>query len=591
MAGNAANLALDGGDPRIVDGSGGGDPQTYRHIPKGLHDPSVFIEEYFYFAEISRKEEESLPPAQHPVHKLLGLGKKDKGSPDSSSNDASKHDTSEKVIRTESPSSGGNGNIISNEEWQRAARAGRTATWGAIFYLITTDILGPFAVPWALSQMGYGPGIVLYFIFFIFAVYSGWMLWHMFLKLDSVQYPLKTYGDIAFRVYGRITQQCFNALQALQLIFNVGVIIVANGNGISQINANICYIACLVIWVVCGMIVGQIRTLQRLGWIANLAVLFNVTNIILIMATVANSPPNYETAELSNSVDVGRYGEEAGGSGPPPPPVSVTGKPIGSLSSQLVGLLQAVYAYGGAMLFTEFMSEMRKPWDFWKGMIASQAFIFFCYIFFGIFVYSYQGQYSVNPAYQSLSPYGAQTAGNVLHFLASLIAAALYGNIGIKVLYIQLLQPLFRLPDLTTKVGKLLWIPAVPLFWGLAFILAAAIPQFSNLSGLVAAVCILQFTYTFPPILFMGFMIKRDAVQEGEGFNPANGQVTRHDGGMKRWVRGYRKQLVWNTGNMLYFLGAVCTCVLGIYSAIKEIITAYQESSSTAFSCTSPTTG
>jgi hypothetical protein len=36
---------------------------------------------------------------------------------------------------------------VSDDEWTNASRAGRTATWGAVFYLITTDILGPFSVP------------------------------------------------------------------------------------------------------------------------------------------------------------------------------------------------------------------------------------------------------------------------------------------------------------------------------------------------------------------------------------------------------------------------------------------------------------
>jgi hypothetical protein len=36
---------------------------------------------------------------------------------------------------------------ISDDEWTNASRAVRTATWAAIFYLITTDILGPFNVP------------------------------------------------------------------------------------------------------------------------------------------------------------------------------------------------------------------------------------------------------------------------------------------------------------------------------------------------------------------------------------------------------------------------------------------------------------
>ena len=38
---------------------------------------------------------------------------------------------------------------ISDTEWTNANRAFRTATWAACFYLITTDILGPFGIGYA----------------------------------------------------------------------------------------------------------------------------------------------------------------------------------------------------------------------------------------------------------------------------------------------------------------------------------------------------------------------------------------------------------------------------------------------------------
>lgn len=48
------------------------------------------------------------------------------------------------------------------------------------------------------------------------------------------------------------------------------------------------------------------------------------------------------------------------------------------------------------MIFVEFMAEMRRPMDFWKAMAYSQVFITLVYMFFGLFVYAYQGQYVIN---------------------------------------------------------------------------------------------------------------------------------------------------------------------------------------------------
>lgn len=313
--------------------------------------------------------------------------------------------------------------------------------------------------------MGYGPGITLYTVFGALAGYTGYQIWAMFLRLDSDEYPMKTFGDIAFRVYGAVARHLINILQSIQLIFNVGVIIIGNGQGLYQINSNICYIACCIIWAGSGMILGQVRTLQKFGWIANFAIWLNIVVMIMTIATVTHSSPRYQ---------------EPGMTAANAPPVATSaGAPADvDFSGQIVGLMQAVYSYGGAMLYCEFMSEMRRPFDFWKALIMADTFIYVVYLFFGIYVYSFQGQYTVNPANQGISVQGVLVAGNVIGFVSSVIAGALYGNIGIKVLYQNIFKELIGLPDLTSKTGKWLWVGIVPVYWGVAFVLAAAIPNF-----------------------------------------------------------------------------------------------------------------
>ncbi len=59
--------------------------------------------------------------------------------------------------------------VITDEEWKNASRALRTATWAACFYLITTDILGPFGVGFSMGTLEWGPGIVLFTAFGLMA--------------------------------------------------------------------------------------------------------------------------------------------------------------------------------------------------------------------------------------------------------------------------------------------------------------------------------------------------------------------------------------------------------------------------------------
>jgi hypothetical protein len=109
------------------------------------------------------------------------------------------------------------------------------------------------------------------------------------------------------------------------------------------------------------------------------------------------------------------------------------------------------------------------------------------YLTFGVFVYSFQGQFSINPAGQGISNYAWQTMTNVIGMTAGLIAGALYENIGIKAIYQNIVKEAWNGPDLTTKKGKMLWVGMVPIYWVCAFIIASAIPQFNNIQGLVGA--------------------------------------------------------------------------------------------------------
>ena len=175
--------------------------------------------------------------------------------------------------------------------------------------------------------------------------------------------------------------------------------------------------------------------------------------------------------------------------------------------------------------------------------------------------------------------------------ISGIIAAGLYGNIGIKVLYNNILMDLFRAPPLNTKAGKILWAIIVPIYWSVAFVVAASIPDFFGLVSVVAAFCIIQFCYSFTPLLALGYFMRRDSIRksEGEGFNPATGQVVRNDSGVKRWARGFVSgPWYMNLWNVIYLGGALATAGLGAYAAIQGMIVVFQNPQINAFTCTSP---
>lgn len=276
--------------------------------------------------------------------------------------------------------------------------------------------------------------MALYTVFAGLAGYSGWLLWETFLGLDSYQFPLRSFGDLAFRLYGRPLRYLFNVLQSIQLILNVGLIVISNGEALSQATQfKLCFIICCLIWALVGFFLGQIRTLQKFGWLANAAVWFNLICMFITMGGAAHSPPNYAGSGQAAGATIGDGSSVKPVHGVYPPVMTTGGLPDPSdFAASVSGAMQAIFAYGGAMVFPEFMAEMKRPKDFLTGMWAAQAFIYFCYMFYGLYMYGFQGQYTINPTYLGISKYSIQTAGNVFAMLSALIAAGLYGNIGLK---------------------------------------------------------------------------------------------------------------------------------------------------------------
>ena len=178
------NLALDGGDPRLSmpdEKMGGQGVVAYtRPQMRLLHDPKVSFEEYYYYAQQTRAEENANMDqlAAGEARGIMSLLLPTKGG--KSALVADKGSGQMPVVNISDKSNRAN---ITDEEWTNASRAVRTATIGAAFYLITTDILGPFALPYAFASTGWGPGVALYTVFGFMAGFSGYLLWTIFLGM------------------------------------------------------------------------------------------------------------------------------------------------------------------------------------------------------------------------------------------------------------------------------------------------------------------------------------------------------------------------------------------------------------------------
>ena len=408
------------------------------------------------------------------------------------------------------------------------------------------------------------------------AGYSGYLIWRIFLGVDSYEFPARNYGDLAMRTWGQTARYITNTCQALGLLLLLGQVTIQFGQNISQMSKfKLCYVVCPVIFVVAGFFITQIRTLKSYGWVANLAVWLNLLVIFITMGVVANTEPNYSVARLGSAGGIVDASTITPVDGVYPPVMHYNSLPPGGLIGSINGLLSGVLAYAGAQLFVEFLAEMRRPRDFLKAMWGAQFFIYSVYLIYGCFIYHFQGQYSYYPSYQGIKPYGWQTAGNMISLIGALIAAGLYGNIGIKVLYNNILMDIFRVPPLITKRGKIIYAALVPVWWIVAFILAASIPYYAGFVSVISASMLLNLTYTLPPMFALGHDIQKHAIRvdQDEGFDPTTGIVNRQRSTVGRWVRGFFSgglfQVAINIWHVLYFLASLSMCGLGMYAACE----------------------
>lgn len=250
-----------------------------------LHDPNVTFEEYLFYAERTRAEEDGKMPGTKPrvTLKAIFVPSANSGVVEGAAASGAWDAVTELNLSDPGVRAG-----ISDEEWANASRALRTATAAACFYLITTDILGPFVsrshpplspffvdsgIVSTLKQghacwehllivrrlgsricsgyNGVGRGIrPLHSLWgvcrhvsaicrrlcvqrrnrlLVMKCSSGWLLWKVFMHVDSYQFPAKNYGDLAYRVYGKWFRWLVNFTQALQLLLSVGNIIISNG--------------------------------------------------------------------------------------------------------------------------------------------------------------------------------------------------------------------------------------------------------------------------------------------------------------------------------------------------------------------------
>lgn len=232
-----------------------------------------------------------------------------------------------------------------------------------------------------------------------------------------------------------------------------------------------------------------------------------------------------------------------------------------------------VFAYCAHVAFFGLIAEMEEPRDFPKALIMLQTFEIIFYTVAAVVIYYYVGQEVTSPALGSAGPILKKVAYGIaiptvrcLPILSSLRllthsqiigAGVVNGHIGLKYIYVRL----FRGTDRMHKRDMLAvgsWVGIALACWVIAWIIADAIPVFSDLLSLISSLFASWFSYGLGGVYWLH-------INRG------------------KWFSSPRK-IALTIVNVCIILIGGCMCGLGLYVSGKAI---HDDASDNSFSCAS----
>lgn len=159
-----------------------------------------------------------------------------------------------------------------------------------------------------------------------------------------------------------------------------------------------------------------------------------------------------------------------------------------------------------------------------------------------------------------------------------------------KTVYLEVFQELLHFPSIVTTKGKIAWYALGPLYWILAFIVAASVPNLNVIVSVVGGLFSLNFTYSLPVLAYFGYNIQKDAALPGEGFDPHTCTTIRHDNGWKRLLRGFMKRWWFHTPVGLFILASFACSGMGTWAGVEGAIAVFGPGGTvaTSFGCGVP---
>ncbi|KAJ7211091.1 transmembrane amino acid transporter protein-domain-containing protein [Mycena rebaudengoi] len=400
----------------------------------------------------------------------------------------------------------------------------KTLSWQFVSLLMIAEIVsnGSLSLPSALAVVGIVPGVILIVFLGVFALYTAKLLIDFKINHPSVH----NMGDAGYIMGGPILREILSAGTIIFAIAATGSQLLSGQQALSVLSDNgLCSIYLLLIFAFAALAVALPRTLDRVSWLGLVSVCMITICGLLAMVGAGVNPVPHRTVRVAAPA---------------------------TFFQAFLAVTNPVFSYAGHFMFFILISEMRRPEDAMKAAWCLQGFATTFYTVLAIVMYVYIGDTVASPALFSLPPAWAKACFGIAlgNFL---LAAGLYSHTAAKIVFVRYFRHTKHMYKHTVR-GWAVWAALCFTFTAIAFVFAIAVPIFSYLIGITAALFASWYTYGLA-----GFFWLHDSYHLKGG-----------------WL-AIRRKPVQASIAVLTILAGAFMCVAGTYVSIKLINDAYKD--------------
>lgn len=392
----------------------------------------------------------------------------------------------------------------------------------AIVTIVEAVALGALSLPSAYHTLGMFAGVFLTITLGIIAIFTSYIVGQVKLAFPATA----NYADAGRLLLGRFGYELFGAALVLELVMVVGSHALTGSIALSRLDDyKVCSIAFSAVSAVILLILAippSFTEVAILGYIDFVSIIAAVGITIIATGIQASGTPH------------GLSGVDW----------SAWPKPDLSFSEAFVAVSNIIFAFSFAIGQFSFMDEMHTPKDYMKSIWASGFIQITIYTLTGALCYAFIGSKVQAPALLSAGETISKIAFGVA-IPVIFISGSINSTVALRYLHARLWK---NSPNryIQTSMGWFTWICLVTVFTIVAWVIAEAIPIFSDLLSLASALFVSGFSFWIPAIMWFKLLCKG------------------------KWYS--RKNILISLGCVLAFIIGVVTLVAGTYATIHDIV-------------------